>query len=310
VTKPAVFAALAAVGLVAAGCGGNAKAPRTTTTVGHQHHSSSPVDARLRVTRIGSLPRAFSKAAAVALRHGRLMVLGGYTGSGSLDTILAGRPSRLRVVGHVPQPTHDAAAAAVGGSVYLFGGGESVSMPSVVRVDPQTGSSSEAPALGEPLSDLGAVAIDGRAYLVGGYTGTQFASAVLRYRPQGAAAKVARLPTGTRYAGVTAVGRTIYVAGGLTTAGSTRAVYAVSIDGTVRRLATLPAPEDHAALAALGDRLYLVGGRRVLAIDPRSGEVSVAARLPASLSDPTATTIGRRIVVAGGGTDGVWELTP
>ena len=74
-------------------------------------------------------------------------------------------------------------------------------------------------------------------------------------------------------------------------------------------MATLPAPEDHAALAALGGRLYLVGGHRVLAIDPGSGKVSVAARLPVSLSDPTATTIGGRIVVTGGGTNGVWALT-
>jgi N-acetylneuraminic acid mutarotase len=238
------------------------------------------------------------------------MVLGGYTGAGSLDTILAGPPSRLRVVGRLPQPTHDAAAAAVGGKVYLFGGGESVSMPSVVRVDPRTGSAAEAPALGEPLSDLGAVAIGGHAYLVGGYTGTQFATAILRYRPQGAAATVARLPTGTRYAGAAALGPTIYVAGGLTTAGATSAVYAVSLDGTVRRVATLPAPEDHAALAALGGRLYLVGGRRVLAIDPGAGKVTVAARLPARLSDPTATTVGNRIVIAGGGTNGVWALGP
>jgi N-acetylneuraminic acid mutarotase len=230
------------------------------------------------------------------------MVLGGYTGSGSLDTILAGPPDRLRVVGHLPQPTHDAAAARLGGSVFLFGGGETVSVPSVVRVDPRTGASSEATALGEPLSDLGAVAIGGKAYLVGGYTGTQFATAILRYRGQ----TVARLPTGTRYAGVAAVGRTIYVAGGLTTAGATRAVYAVSLAGHVRRIATLPAPEDHAALAALGGRLYLFGGRRVLAIDPGSHKVSVAARLPASLSDPTATTVGNRIVVTGGGTSDVW----
>jgi hypothetical protein len=236
------------------------------------------------------------------------MVLGGYTGAGSLDTILAGAPSRLRVVGRLPQPTHDAAAAAVGGSVYLFGGGESVSMPSVVRVDPRTAAATEAPALGEPLSDLGAVAIGGRAYLVGGYTGTQFASAILRYHPRGAATTVARLPTGTRYAGVTALGPTIYVAGGLTTAGPTRSVYAVSPGGSVQRVATLPAPEDHVALAALGGKLYLVGGKRVLAIDPGSGRVTVAARLPARLSDPTATTVGNRIVIAGGGTNGVWTF--
>jgi hypothetical protein len=120
---------------------------------------------------------------------------------------------------------------------------------------------------------------------------------------------VARLPTGTRYAGAAALGRTIYVAGGLTTSGATRAVYAVSPGGNVRQIATLPTAEDHAALAALGQSLYLVGGRQVLAIDPATGKVSVAARLPSSLTDPTATTIGNRIVVTGGGTNGVWSLT-
>jgi N-acetylneuraminic acid mutarotase len=231
------------------------------------------------------------------------MVLGGYTGSSSLDTIVAGPPQRLRIVGRLPQPTHDAAAAVLGGSIYLFGGGESVSVRSVVRVDPRTGSPTAAPPLGEPLSDLGAVAIGGRAYLVGGYTGSQFATAILRYQPT---TTIARLPTGTRYAGVAAIGHTVYVAGGLTTAGATRAVYAVSLAGSVRRVASLPRPEDHAALAALDGRLYLFGGRRVLAIDPTSGKVSLAARLPASLSDPTATRVGSRIVIAGGGTRGVW----
>jgi hypothetical protein len=299
------LAALLTAAILAAGCGssGSSVPPKATTTAGKTQR-------QLKVTRIGSLPRAFSKAAAVALPHGRLMVLGGYTGAGSLDTILAGPPKRLRVVGRLPQPTHDAAAAAVGGSVYLFGGGESVSMPSVVRIDPRTEAAVEAPALGEPLSDLGAVAIGGRTYLVGGYTGTQFASAILRYRPQGAATVVARLPTGTRYAGVAALGPTIYVAGGLTTAGATSAVYTVSLDGSVRRVMTLPAPEDHAALAALGGKLYLVGGRRVLAIDPGSGKVSLVAHLPETLSDPTATTVGNRIVIAGGGTNGVWALGP
>jgi hypothetical protein len=109
---------------------------------------------------------------------------------------------------------------------------------------------------------------------------------------------------------VAALGSTIYVAGGLTTSGPTSAVYAVTPGGSVRHVATLPAPEDHAALAALGGTLYLVGGRRVLAIDPASGKVSVAAQLPATLSDPTATTVGNRIVIAGGGTNSVWMLGP
>jgi hypothetical protein len=264
----------------------------------------------LRVNRIGSLPQALSKASAVALPGGRLMVLGGYTGSASVDTILAGPPGRLRVVGHLPAPGHDAAAVLLGGRVLRFGGGEATSVTAVQRVDPATGKAAPAPALDEPLSDLGAVAIGGHAYLVGGYTGSRYASAVLRYLPRGGTKTVGRLPAGTRYAGVAAIGNTIYVAGGRTTSGTTGAIYAVPLHGRTRRIGTLPAPEADAALAALGGKLYLVGGRKVLAIDPGSGAVSVAARLPETLTDPTATVVGGRIVVAGGGTSSVYALTP
>ena len=303
------LAGFAALALLAAGCGGGAKAPPKAASTSDPSNSLLLGKTGLKVTRIGSLPRVLAKASAVALPHGRLMMLGGYASGHSLDTILAGPPSHLRAFGRLPQPTHDAAAAQLHGSVYLFGGGESVSMPSVVRVDPLTGSALEVPALDEPLSDLGAVAVGGHAYLVAGYTGVEYASAILRYLPGGGTATVARLPHPTRYAGVAAVGSTIYVAGGLTPAGATSSVYAVSLGGSVRQVATLPAREDHAALAALGGLLYLVGGTRVLSIDPATGHVSVAARLPASLSDPTATTVGNRIVVAGGGTNGVWSLT-
>ena len=121
-------------------------------------------------------------------------------------------------VGRLPLPTHDAAAAVVRGSVYLFGGGASFSMPSVVRIDPITSQAKEAPALDEPLSDLGAVTIGRHIYLVGGYTGAEFASAILRYDRHGGTSTVGRLPHRTRYAGVARLGRTIYVAGGLTPA--------------------------------------------------------------------------------------------
>jgi hypothetical protein len=263
------------------------------------------------VRRVGSLPQTLAKASAVALPGGRLMVLGGLAGGGSsVDTILAGTPAHLRAVGRLPRATHDAAAALLGGSVYLFGGGQAGSWPNVVRVDPRTGAARKAPPLDEPLSDLGAATIGGRAYLVGGYTGSRYASAVLRYLPGGGTRTVARLPAGTRYAGVAAIGRTIYVAGGLTTAGPTDAIYAVSLGGGVRRIGTLPAPEAHAALAALRGQLYLVGGRRVLRIEPSSGRVTVAASLPATLTDPAAAAVGSALVVVGGGTDAVYELRP
>ncbi|HVS86226.1 MAG TPA: hypothetical protein VHD91_11390, partial [Gaiellaceae bacterium] len=261
---------------------------------------------RLSVRRVGSLPGgALAKAAAVALPGGRMMVLGGERNGASVDSILAGAPGRLRVVGRLPAPTHDAAAVLVGGAVRLFGGGQASSVPAVTRVS-LSGRATAAKPLAEPLSDLGAVSLGGRAYLVGGYTGSRYASAILRY-PGGAV--VARLPQGTRYAGVAALGSTIYVAGGITTAGTGDAVYAVRPGGAPRRIATLPAPEAHAALAALDGSLYLIGGRRVLGVDPSSGAVWTAATLPVSLTDPSAVVLGGRILVAGGGTDAVFALS-
>ena len=287
----------------ASGCGGTLTQPSASNKV-----LQGKTRPKLTVTRIGSLPQAISRASAVALPGGKLMLLGGLVGNASIDTILAGPPGSLRVVGHLPQPTHDAAAATLGRTVYVFGGGASTSTATVVRVS-LSGSAANAGTLIEPLSDLGAVAVGGKAYLVGGYTGTAFATAVLRYAPANDTV-VARLPHGLRYAGVAALGGTIYIAGGLSTSGPTRAVYAVKPRQKPRLVATLPKPESAAALAALNGTLYYVGGRTVLAIDPSTGKVTVAARLPVSLSNATATTVGDEIVVTGGGTTGVWALRP
>lgn len=266
---------------------------------------------RLQVTRVGTLPQAVSRLAAVALPGGRVLALGGLAGGSSSDQVLLGPPSRLREVGRLPVPTHDAAAALAGGGVYLFGGGEAVSTDAVVRVDTATGAASRAGSLGEPLSDLGAVTVGGKAYLVGGYTGARYATAVLRFRRGRSPALVARLPAGLRYAGVAALDGTIYVAGGLTVSGASRAVLAVDLEAhTVRRVATLPGPMDHVALARLGSRLLLVGGgsRRILAIDPRAGTVAAVGSLPQRLADPAAITQGGRVLVLGGGTDAVYAL--
>ena len=266
---------------------------------------------RLRVRRIGTLPQAVSRLAAVALADGRVLALGGLVAGSSSNQVLLGQPERLRTVGRLPVATHDAAAAQVGRSAYLFGGGQAVSTDAVIRVDPVTGAATRAGSLGEPLSDLGAASLGDKTYLVGGYTGSRFATAVLRFRPGRSPRVVARLPQGLRYAGVGALDGRIYVAGGLTTSGASRAVLAVDpVAGTVTQVATLPTPVAHVALARAGSRLLLVGGgsRRVLEIDPQAGTVSAAARLPKPLSDPAAVNQNGRVLVLGGGTNAVYAL--
>jgi outer membrane protein assembly factor BamB len=290
-------------------------------------HKSQPTQTQTRgtqlvVSRIGSLPRAASRLAVAALPDGHLVALGGLVGSSSSNEVLIGTPQYLVDAGHLPRPTHDDAAALVGGAVYLYGGGQAVSSPAVVRVDPRTGRAIPAGRLSEPLSDLGAVVVDGRAYLVGGYTGARYATAVLRMN--GARMSVvARLPRGLRYAGVASIGNTIYVAGGLTQSGETAAIEAVDLStGNVRRIGALPQPLAHAPLVAAGGELYLIGGRtaagaasaKILRIDPANGATGAVGRLPQALADAAAVTVGSRVIVLGGAgaapTNAVYSFTP
>ncbi len=271
-------------------------------------------------SRVGSLPEALSRASAVTLPGGRLLVAGGLTAAGSTDRILVGPPQALRAVGRLPVAAHDAAAALVGRTVYVFGGGQTVSTNAVTRVNAATGAASPAGHLDEPLSDLGAAVVGGSAYLVGGYTGTQYARSVLHYWGAGRTTTAARLPAGLRYAGVAALGNRIYVAGGLTTTGETDAIYVVDpTAGTVHRIGSLPAANAYGALVAFGNALYLVGGKTpagtavasVLRIDPRTGSATLAARLPVGLAEPAAAALPHSIAVIGGeGSSAVYELTP
>jgi hypothetical protein len=280
-----------------------------------RHRAAGPAPG-LVVRRIGSLPQASSRVAAVALPRGRLLVLGGLVGGSSSNQILLGTPERLRLVGRLPTPTHDDAAVLARGAVWLYGGGQAVSSPAVVRVDPRTRAASAAGSLDEPLSDLGAAVVAGRPYLVGGYTGTRFATAVLAARGRRTNV-VARLPTGLRYAGVAALGSRIYVAGGVTTAGETRAIDVVDPNaGTVRRIGTLPRAVGHAPLVAAGGALYLVGGRlasgaatrSIMRIDPASGRTRAVGRLPVPLPDTAAVESDGRAIVIGG--SGVYAFRP
>jgi hypothetical protein len=62
-------------------------------------------------------------------------------------------------------------------------------------------------------------------------------------------------------------------------------------------------------MAALGGKLYLVGGTQIVRLDP-SGAVAVVAHLPVSLSDPAVVAVGGRLVIVGGGTNGVYSFRP
>jgi YVTN family beta-propeller protein len=206
---------------------------------------------------------------------------------------------------------HDAAAAAIDGVVYLFGGGNGVAqLDQILRID-GAGHVTRAGTLPSPSSDQAATGVGGTAYVVGGFTGSRWLDTVVAFRPGGDARVVAHLPTPIRYAAVTAVHGGVLIAGGsLPTGRASRAVYLFDPRArTVRRIATLPAPTTHAAAAAVGGTAFVLGGRgssldtptdRITAIDLAKGRVYRGGRLPSPLSDLAAVAHGRRIVVLGG----------
>ena len=236
------------------------------------------------------------------------MLLGGLTAADtSTDAVSVISRNGERATGRLPTAVHDAAAARLGRSVYLFGGGDGARQhDEIVRVG--RGVVGRLPA---PSSDQAAAAIGGTAYIVGGFTGTHWLDTIVAWSPGRGARIVAHLPSPVRYAAVTSAGGKLIVAGGSLPDGeaSSRVLEYSPSSGVLRRLGRLPGPTTHAAAAELGGLAYVIGGRgasldtptsRIEAIDPRTGRVRAAGHLRQPLSDASAISLGSSILVAGG----------
>ena len=241
---------------------------------------------------------------------GSTLLIGGLSAADvSVGGIEATDGTSAHVAGTLPAPLHDAAATAIGGQVYFFGGGDTGSSDQILRVTPGS-----APAavghLPAAASDVAAATIGTTAYIVGGYTGTTPLTTIVAWTPGAGARVVGRLPHPLRYAAVAAAGGKLVIAGGTSGVDATSDVYLFDpSSAAVRRIAVLPRPLTHAGAAALGSVVYVIGGRGstltsqtadVLAVDPASGSVRPAGRLPVALSDAGVGVAGGRIVVAGG----------
>jgi YVTN family beta-propeller protein len=273
---------------------------------------AQPVQRDLAEQVTGSLPAPLQDPSYVASGP-RALLLGGLTASDtSTDSIVAAGFHNARVIGRLPSVRHDTAAAALGGSVYVFGGGNGPSQLSdIVRIEPATGRTTLIGHLPAASSDSTAAAIGGTAYIVGGYTGTRWLDTIVAYRPGKAALVVAHLPQTIRYAAVTAVGNRLVIAGGSLENGSASSAVLAYAPATkqITRIGTLPAPTTHAAAATIGNIGYVIGGRgptagtpttAIVAVDLAGRHVRAAGQLKTARSDLAAVTIGSRILVAGG----------
>lgn len=308
--------------LVVSGCGSKGDPAATATSTRTPSVKRAPAREWHLTARVtGRLGAPLQNAAPAAVGNG-VALLGGLTAADtSTDTILRATAGGSRQTGTLPTAVHDAAAANLGGHVYLFGGGNISQYADIVRT-PAT----PAGRLPAQSSDQNAATIGNTAYVVGGYTGTQWLDTIVAFDPVKGARVVAHLPTPVRYAAVTSVDGVLVVAGGsLPNGTASRAVYLWAPGSPRARLAgQLPAPTTHAAGASLHGTAYVLGGRgatidtptdRIVAIDVHRHTVRLAGRLPQPVSDASGAGLAGRILLVGGHTvsgttDAIVSLTP
>ena len=314
-----------ALALVAAGCGssGSNQAVSTVKTVTRTDPVARVVPVTVAEHPLGNLAAPVQDATSAPWRGGAILAGGLTAADTSTSNVVLVRATGT--TSPLPLALHDATAAALGGAVYLFGGGDGVrQLDGIIRVAP--GSPATVAHLPAPSSDQAGAAWGGAEYVVGGYTGTSWLNTIVRWRPGQAARVVGHLPVALRYAAVAAVSGRIVIAGGSTPAG-TASDAVLSFDpatGRVTRVGRLPNPTTHAAAAALGNRVYVIGGRgatldtptaAIEAVDPIARKVVAAGTLNSARSDLAAIGLPGKILLAGGrGGSGtvatISELTP
>lgn len=314
--------------LLAAGCGstaGTSSATHTgTSTVAAGPSRTATVAVSYRS--LFSLAAPVQDPATAPTGGGQFALLGGIDAAGSSTAaiVVAGAGGQLHGAS-LPEPQHDAQAAALAGKVYVFGGGDVTQYDHILGFDPATTAVTPAGTLPRPASDV-AVSGDGStAYIVGGFDGTNFLDTIIAWQPGTSPRVVGRLPVGLRYAAVAVADAKLLIIGGSTPNGASGAIYRFDpATGAVRQIGRLPQPITHGGAGVLRSTVYLVGGRGdsvdaqtagVWAIDPSTGTVRPAGTLPQPLSDAGVISLGSSIVVAGGRTSagaraGVGELVP
>jgi YVTN family beta-propeller protein len=301
-----------------AGCGGHgspAGAPATTATTAPAP-AAAPARATTRPVLLspvpaGALPAPLQDAAAAPSGTGAVLVGGLTAADTSSAQILGARVRHARLLGHLPGAFHDSAAVTLGQAVYAFGGGNGVAqLDTIVRVDARSGATRSVGTLPAPSSDQAGAGLAGTAYIVGGFTGARWLDTIVAWRPGSVARVVARLPHAVRYAAVTAAGGVLVIAGGSLEDGSASdAVYAYAPGKRVRLIGRLPSPTTHAAAASIGGTAYVIGGRSavldtptrtIVAVDPATRRIRPAGRTAEAISDTSAVTTPRGILLTGG----------
>jgi N-acetylneuraminic acid mutarotase len=170
----------------------------------------------------GVLPRPRTGAAATQVGN-EIIVLGGFDATGAVPEILATADgSSFHVVGKLVTPVRAPAVAAVGTTVYVFGGvisgpdATGTFSPAVQSYNISTGLSKTVGTLPAPLAHARAVALGDQVYVLGGSTPGGPTAAIQRFDPRsGVLNPAGKLPGPVADAAAATIGSTSYLAGGI-----------------------------------------------------------------------------------------------
>lgn len=254
------------------------------------------------------LPEALDREVVLADGTG-LLVLGGRNAA-KVSTAAVRRldatTGRVAGSGTLAVAVHDAAGASLGGSHFVFGGGNS-STVAAVQQDTNDGARVTG-RLPQPRSDLVAAVHGGRVYLAGGYDGAHDVAAVLATTDGTTFTTTGSLAQLVRYPAMASAYGALWVIGGETRSGDTAVIQRIDPStGAVTVAAHYPDTISHEGVVVLGGRVYVIGGRvggaisdHVVELDPRTGAATVVAHLPAPLSDMGVAVVGDAAYVVGG----------
>jgi DNA-binding beta-propeller fold protein YncE len=255
--------------------------------------------------------------------------LGGGTNAGTQSDEIVRVPARggnATVVGRLPAPSSDQAAAAIGGTAYVVGGYTgSRWLDTIVAWQP--GARPRVVAhLPSPLRYAAVTAVAGRLVIAGGSLENGTASAaVLAYRPGAARVeRVGSLPAATTHAAAAALGGVAYVIGGRGAASGSATGRIVAIDPRTRRIrpaGELAVARSDLAAVALGARILLAGGLETggttaaldelaVAAAPANVHTNVYAHDRAGMLSPVARRAKQLVYVPNSGSDTVDVIDP
>ena len=181
------------------------------------------------MTAVGRLPAASSDASAATIGS-TAYVVGGYTGTRWLDTIVAVRlGGGSRIVAHLPVGLRYAAVAAVGASLVIAGGSlpDGSASRAVYRFDPGRRLVTRVASLPVATTHAAAASLGGTVFIIGGRGAAlgSVSSAIVAIDPgSGRVASAGHLRIARGDLAAVAVGHRIVIAGGGTHRGVTDAI--------------------------------------------------------------------------------------